>query len=126
MRAAIALYNWFAGGAGSASAVPAPGFGPSLRIALALVIVNSVIAGVFTVVMTADMPPNDPGLRKQELYARLASAPFNLLAVMALMKFALPTTWPRAFLVMLCYAAIAFVVVGMIVVLAIMVSIIAR
>jgi hypothetical protein len=109
-RAAIAFYNKMVGGAGSVSSVPEPSFGKMLGIAFAAILVNGVVGSIVSSSVVGGAAIGGMNGKEVELFAKLISLPFNLLAMAGVLSSMLPTTFGRAFLVTLCYLLICFLI----------------
>lgn len=111
LLAAVALYNLMAGGGNSASAVPAPGFGKAWGIVLialiAQLLANFLIAMAVGVGAAANPAASPEGVG---LFVQIGSYGAGLLILSLLLAVVLPTTFPRAILVTLCFALVCIIV----------------
>jgi hypothetical protein len=103
LRAACALYNKMAGGAGSPSAVPKPEWGRAILITFVTAIVNFG-AGLLL------------GFGGGEMLNILIAVPAAFLVMAGMLTAMLPTSFPRALLVTLLYYVIMMAIAAVIVV----------
>lgn len=109
LRAAAALYNKFAGGASSPSAVPEPDFGKAAQITFVTMLANWGVSFVIGLAMGGATSGTNHG----ELAAavgQFVSGCIGLLVMAGMLAAMLPTTFPRALLVTLCYLLIGILV----------------
>ena len=109
LRAACALFNKMAGGAGSPGSVPSPGFGKAMLMVLVIGIiqfVTGIVMGVVGVV-TPDM-----GL----VTTNLISAPISFLVSAGMISAMLPTSFGKGLGVALCQFIIMVLIIVILVV----------
>ena len=124
LRAGISLYNKLAGGPGSPTSVPEPTFGKAMGITFVTVLVNAVAGFAIGFVFAAahwHRQRISRG-RADSLIPQLISFPVSLLVMSAMLSAMLPTSFGRAVLVTLCYALIAVLVVGVLVLVVVLVA----
>lgn len=104
LRAGIALFNRLAGDRSSGNAVPEPTFGRAMLITLVTAVAQFAIDLLIGLVaMSGD--PQEP-----QRAVQVVSAVASLLVMVGLLSAMLPTTWGRAFLVMLCTVVVGLLV----------------
>ena len=108
LRAACALFNKMAGGAGSPGSVPSPGFGKAMLMVLVIGIIQ-VVAGIVLGVMgvTANMTP---------IMANLISTPISFLVSAGMISALLPTSFGKGLGVALCQFIIMILILVAVVV----------
>ena len=108
LRAACALFNKMAGGAGSPGSVPNPGFGKAMLMVLVIGIIQFVTGIVLGVMgVTANMTP---------IMANLISTPISFLVSAGMISALLPTSFGKGLGVALCQFIIMILILVAVVV----------
>ncbi len=108
LRAACALFNKMAGGAGSPGSVPSPGFGKAMLMVLVIGIIQFVTGIVLGVMgVTANMTP---------IMANLISTPISFLVSAGMISALLPTSFGKGLGVALCQFIIMILILVAVVV----------
>lgn len=112
LRAAIALYNKLAGGPDSESAVPEPSFGRTILILFLTSVVNAIASAALTVAIGSGA--GAAGIRGNQLNvpAQVGGFVLSLFVLSGALSVLLPTTFPRAVMVSLCYLITVVAVVA--------------
>jgi hypothetical protein len=114
LRAAVALYNWQAGGASSPSSVPELASGKAMWISLDIFLAQ-IIVGVLIAGYSAALG------RGVDLVAKLIYVSISFLVMAGILSKRLPTTFGRAISVTLCDMLVTLLVGGALVCIAIIV-----
>jgi hypothetical protein len=118
LRAAIAVYNYLAGGPSSPSSVPEPAFRKALWITFAISVIQLIVGLLIIGLAKGDGPtaPRMPGPVTQQVLL-----PVSLLVMAVTLSVELPTTFGRALLVTLCDLILTLLAGGVLVAIAVLV-----
>ena len=114
LRAAVALYNKLAGGSISSS-VPEPEFGKAMGITFVSSLIQLVVGFVLGLAGAAGAAASQADAKTANIVVQLISFPISLLVMAGLLTAMLPTTFPRALLVTLCYMLVVVFIVAVLV-----------
>jgi hypothetical protein len=114
LRAAVSLYNSLAGGDRSPIAAPEPDFGSAMGITFITSLVQVVVS--FGLGLATGIGGAAAGAQVQDikLIAQLISVPVSVLVMATMLTAMLPTTFPRAILIVMCYWAVGLLVAALI------------
>jgi hypothetical protein len=102
LRAAVSLFNKLAGGANSPHRVPEPNFGKAMLITFVTILANQSIGIGLLLATGLGALAMGANVRSAWIATQLISTPVGMLVMSAMLARMLPTTFPRAILVMLC------------------------
>jgi hypothetical protein len=108
IRAAVRIFNRFAGSPKIPALVPLPSLTKGMLIALIASVVNVAVYVTATFATGALSTYGQPN-PQMSFTAWLISSPISLLVLAALLTTLLPTTFSRALLITFCYVALAVV-----------------
>ncbi len=108
LRASIAFHNRLAGDRASTLAIPNPPFGRSLQIMLAINLASIAVGFVVNLVANVGATTDGSPIR---LGAAVVATVISVLAAQSILSAMLPTSMPRALLLLLCYPLAALLII---------------
>jgi hypothetical protein len=113
LRAAVAIYNWLAGGAGPQRGVPTPHFLKAIAISVNTTIVNAGLGFLIGLAMIAGTIDTGPDGEERASIAAFIGFLVCLVVMAGMLMVMLPTNLAKALFVTLCYMGlVALLVIG--------------